>query len=717
MVLGELWRRPRRFRSPPDAPAGEFSAARAQSVLARLLASQTPHPAGSAENQALHARLSAELARLGVPAQTLTGMSCFAGRGAIQCGTVSDVIAEAVPGDGKAILLMAHLDSVPAGPGASDDASGVATILETIRALKAQPASARHSVMALFTDGEELGMLGAALFLRDPAWRARVGVVINVEARGTRGPSYLFQTSAGDGKLIDLYARSVANPAASSLYGEIYKYLPNDTDLTPFLKAGFPGYNFAFIGNVAAYHTRLDAIANLDPVSLQSQGDNMLGLARGLGRTDDFTALSGEDAIYFDVLGHWLPRLPTRFALPLAIIAFFIVALAGRLNRRPRAPPRRRLAALLMPPLLLIGCVMMGFLLAGLAGLISGNSDPSFAHPIALRIALSFGVWALALLAMRWSRSLEASWLWIASFGVVSAVFAPGLSPYFVFPAILAAPLLLLTIRAESGIALFLAALAGLLVWIGFAASGEAIMGLAAHPLFTIPVGLGLIALLPVMEAQKMDESIWRTSVLVSLLIAFGAAVTAGLLPAYSAAQPERLNLRYIEKGENAWLLADPVRRLPASLRAAADFSAEPQRGEVARGYSVSAPAALLSQPYAGVSRDGNTISLEFYGSRTADAMALIVSGGLDSVTVNGVRVAAPPGEVLINCATPDCARAKVVLSFSGPMPGHLLLVEQHYGLPPAADFLRRARPPWAVPSQQGDMTSVAEDLILPGGF
>src|SRR5258707_2967310 len=43
--------------------------------------------------------------------------------------------------------------------------------------------------------------------------------------------------------------------AASSLYGEIYKYMPNDTDMTPFLAAGLTGYNFAFLGNAAQYHT------------------------------------------------------------------------------------------------------------------------------------------------------------------------------------------------------------------------------------------------------------------------------------------------------------------------------------------------------------------------------------------------------------------------------------------------------------------------------
>ncbi|HWY62571.1 MAG TPA: M20/M25/M40 family metallo-hydrolase [Rhizomicrobium sp.] len=699
-----------------DAPQSQFSAARAQSVLTRLLGAQKPHPAGSAENGAVHARLSGELTRLGVPARMLTGMSCFAGRSTISCATVTDVIAEAIPGEGKAILLVAHLDSVAAGPGASDDASGVATILETIRALKTDPKTVHHPVIALFTDGEESGLLGAALFLRDPGWRARVGVVVNVEARGTSGPSYLFQTSGGDMNLVGLYAQSVALPRASSLYGEIYHYLPNDTDLTPFLNAGFTGYNFAFIGNVAAYHTGLDTIANLDPVSLQSQGDNVLELARGL-QSRDFAALSGEDGIYFDVLGRWLPRAPVRLALPLAVIAFFLVFLAGRLSIRPRASPRRRVLALLMPPLLLTGCVAMGFVLAGLAGLISGESDPSFAHPFALRIALSFGCWFVALLAMPWSRSIEASWLWLAGFGIAGAFFAPGISPYFIFPALIAAPLLLWTARWEGQVALALAALAALLVFIGFAANAEAIMGLRAHFLFTIPAALGLIALLPVMEAQNMGRGAWRAALLVSLAVALGAAVLAGLLPAYDTGQPERLNLRYVEKDGQSWWLADPVAHLPKSLRAAADFSEEPQLVEIARGYSAPAGDTLLPVPSSGLSRDKSHVLLDVYGSAAADGMALIVEGGLGAVTIGGAKVDAPQGRVLINCTGRDCARARVMLEFSGPMPGRILLAELRHGLPPKADFLRRARPDWAVPSQGGDVSAAVDDVILPGGF
>ena len=54
------------------------------------------------------------------------------------------------PGTGKAVVLMAHSDSVAAGPGAGDDGSGVAILLETIRALKARgtAASGEHPVVA-----------------------------------------------------------------------------------------------------------------------------------------------------------------------------------------------------------------------------------------------------------------------------------------------------------------------------------------------------------------------------------------------------------------------------------------------------------------------------------------------------------------------------------------------------------------------------------------
>jgi hypothetical protein len=703
-----------------DAPSTEFSASRAGAVLARLLGPQHPHPAGSAEDAAVHDRLLAELARLGVPFHTITGMSCAGRTPVISCATVSDIVAEVLPapnsGDKrKAILLMAHLDSVAAGPGAADDASGVATILETIRALKSDTQADRqknHPVIALFSDGEEAGLLGANLFLNDLGWRNRIGMVINAEARGNQGPSYLFQTSAGSSKLVDLYARSVAHPATSSLYGEIYKYLPNDTDLTPFLQAGFPGVNFAFIGNVADYHTPLDRRENLSPATLQSQGDNVLGLTRGL-LDAEFGTLKSGDAIDLDIARSWLPRLPLSFALPLAVTAFILIVLAGWFSPRGRPQPRRPLAEFLMPLLLLTGCIAAGFALSAVAALVSGNGDPAFAHPLPLRIGLAFAAWALALLTMR-SAGVMACWLWLALLGIVAAIFAPGFSPYFIFPGLVAALLLLLTPGAGRSTALFLAALAAMIVWLSLAANGEAIMGLAGHPLLMLASAMALTALLPVLAAQKMGEGAWRASIILSLAIALGAAVVQGLQPAYSASQPLRLNLRYVEKDGKSRLLADPVSRLPQRLRAAAAFSQTPQPLAGFLGYVAPMGHVQFSAPSATVTHRDNLVALDLHGSDAATGMVLVVPTGLQDVKVGDVHLPARGGGVTIRCGTADCASAHLVLNFSGPVPNSLLLLEQRPGLPPGAAALARARPDWAVQSGQGDTSFVAADVAIP---
>ena len=142
-------------------------------------------------------------------------MSCYgeARWRAITCGRSATSWRGGAGLDGPAILLMAHLDSVAAGPGAGDDESGVAIILETIRALKARGLTTQPSgPRAVHRWRGDWACWAPALFLHDPAWRARVGVVINVEARGNQGRSYLFQTSPGDGALVDLYARNVPHP-------------------------------------------------------------------------------------------------------------------------------------------------------------------------------------------------------------------------------------------------------------------------------------------------------------------------------------------------------------------------------------------------------------------------------------------------------------------------------------------------------------------------
>jgi len=687
-----------------DAPATQFSAARADAVLGRLLGGQHPRPAGSAENAAVRSRILKELTSVGIPTRISTQMSCFSENrwNTISCGTVTNILAQVSQGSGKEIVLMAHADSVAAGPGAGDDASGVATILEAVRALKARTKIGGHPVRILFTDGEENGMLGAAAYLRDPKARARTGAVINMEARGNQGPSYLFQTGAGDAKLIDLYARAMPQFAASSLYAEIYKYLPNDTDMTPFLTAGIPGTNFAFIGNAAQYHTSLDRRENIDPRSLQQHGENALGVTEAL-RGADLGALKSENAIYLDILGRWLPRLPASWSLGLSVAVFVLIALAGRGPFKAR----RSLLAFLIPPLLLVGAIGLGFGLHGLASWISGEPDPSFAHPLALRLSLAFGVFGVALLAAR-AASAVACWLWLAGLAAVCAIWAPGIVPYFLFPCLVAAPLLLL--GRGSDLALLIAALAGLVIWLSFNHGSEAIMGLRLHPLFMVTAAFGLITLLPLLaKARGLGAG-----AALSLVAAVVLAAVAGLQPAYSSTAPQRLNLGYLEQDGKALWLADPVPHLPASLRAAADFSATPQR-LVQMAYVAPAGRARHPAPQATVTRSGDTVTLDLATDGDGVSLQVPAKAKLRAVTVGGITTPAPERTFSITCGTPDCAKARIVLQLGSAEPFDLTLVAYARGLPAEGDKFLKARPAWAVPSQGGDRIFLAAKIAIPG--
>jgi len=693
----------------PEAPATQFSAARADAVLGRLLGDQRPHPVGSQAAAQFRARLLDELQAMGVQARTRTTTSCYSEPrwNNIPCATVTNITADVLPGTGKAILLMAHTDSVAAGPGAGDDGAGVATILETIRALKAR-GGAPHPVMALFTDGEEDGLLGAAAWLRQDAERANVGTVVNIEARGNQGPSYLFQTGKGDAGLIGLYAKGVTHVATSSLYAEIYRFMPNDTDMTTFLAAGIPGANFAFAGNVAHYHTPLDRRENIDPRSLQQHGENALELTDAL-RHADLAALQGGDSIYLDVLGLWLPRLPKSWSLPLSLAAFAVIALAGWLKPRERREVRRPVVAGLMPPLLFAGCIGMGFALHYVAAWLSGHADPSYATPVWMRLSLGFGVFAVAILCARGAGAI-ASWLWLSFLAMVCAVLSPGVVPYFLFPALVAAPLLLATVRGGREIALWISALAAMLLWIGLTASTEVLMGLGFTVLFTATAAFGLIAVLPLLKTPA-----WGFSLAAALLLAVGLAVTAGLQPAFSTSAPQRLNIRYVEQDGKASWLADPVEKLPADLRAAADFSAAPQR-LVEYGYVAPAGTAQFPPPAATVSRNGADVTLDF--NAPGDALGVLVpkEAQMQSLTLGGTTVSAPPRRLLIRCGTPDCGHARMVLKLASHAPLTLTLMSYRRGLPPEGAKLLKARPATAQPSQTGDVTVLAAKLAVPGG-
>src|SRR5579864_6551802 len=309
--------------------ASEFSAARAMTHLSVI--AHAPHPVNSAQHDLVRDYITSTLRTTGLESQVQTSTDAFGIQGALE-----NVVARLQGSTReKAILLVAHYDSVAVSPGASDDGAAVAALLETARALKSLP-QLKRDIIFLFTDGEEKHLLGARAFVSGHPWAADVGIVLNFEARGVRGPSLMFETSDENGWLIRNFGQAVSHPFANSLSYEIYKRMPNDTDFTVFRRAGYSGLNFAFIDGLAYYHTALDSIQNIDPGSLQHHGDYLLELARAFGNTTSDN-VRAQNLIYFDVLGKVLVRysqFTARILLGLAVVVTAAVLYLGIRNGR-----------------------------------------------------------------------------------------------------------------------------------------------------------------------------------------------------------------------------------------------------------------------------------------------------------------------------------------------------------------------------------------------
>lgn len=303
---------------PANASAMRFSAVRAFADVKTI--AQRPHPIRSADQARVRDALFVRMADLGLAPRLRPVDS--------DRGGLFNLLG-ALPGADRAqpaVLLTAHYDSVSSGPGAADDGAGVAAILETVRALQAS-GPRRRDVMVLLTDGEEAGLYGAQAFFSEDPMRAHVGVVINLEARGDRGRAVMFETHRQGGSMIGFLIGQGALTGASSLMPDLYRRLPNGTDLTEALERGYAGLNFAIFGGFDAYHRPSDTPDRLDLGSLQSLGDQALAAARALAMA---SAPPGRapDQVYADILGGPILRYPMAAGWALLAVAVAGLAIA-----------------------------------------------------------------------------------------------------------------------------------------------------------------------------------------------------------------------------------------------------------------------------------------------------------------------------------------------------------------------------------------------------
>ncbi len=319
-------------------PANEFSIERAMTPLLEI--TKEPHYLGSKAHEDVRKFLIGELQKLGLQPHIQEGFSLNSSSKTLNKPV--NIVARIEGSErGKALLLLSHYDSAPVPSyGASDDGSGLVTILESFRAYLASGARPKNDIIILFSDAEELGLDGAKLFVNEHPWAKEVGLALNFEARGTSGPSnMILETNGGNSNLIKGFiAANPEYPVASSLMYSVYKMLPNDTDSTIFREDGdIDSFFFAFIDDHFNYHTANDNINNLDTYSLAHQGSYLLPMLHHFANADLTKLKSTSDDVYFNFPIIKMVSYPFTWIWPmiiLAILIFLVLVFYGFYKRR-----------------------------------------------------------------------------------------------------------------------------------------------------------------------------------------------------------------------------------------------------------------------------------------------------------------------------------------------------------------------------------------------
>lgn len=317
-----------RYSTDFNAKSDEFSTDRAFEHIKNI--AETPHFVGTRNHSIVRNYIIEELEKLGLNVHTQQGYSLNAkGEYSIPENIIAKI--EGKNPNAKALVLLSHYDSEPhSSYGASDAASGVAAILEAVRAYLDAGVQPEHNIIICFSDAEELGLLGAKLFVEHHKWAKNIGLVLNFESRGSGGPSSMIvETNHGNANLIKTFAKSeVENPFGTSLMYSVYKLLPNDTDSTVFReKADIPGFFFAFIDDHFDYHTALDLPERLDKNSLTHQGDYAYNLLKHFSKVPLDDSLRAEsDMVYFDLpeFGMFYYPFSWIWAMYFACVGLFI---------------------------------------------------------------------------------------------------------------------------------------------------------------------------------------------------------------------------------------------------------------------------------------------------------------------------------------------------------------------------------------------------------
>ncbi len=186
-----------------------------------------------------------------------------------------NIVAE-LPGTDPAlkdqlVMIVAHLDSWHAATGATDNADGVATVLEAMRILKAVGARPRRTIRVALWGGEEEGLFGSKFWVAkhlggdaNRAAREKLDVYLNIDPG--YGPVYGFYMEGNDPAkaIFDAWLEPFKDLGARK---NVVAGIGN-TDHLSFIAEGLAGFNpvqeYANY-DVRIHHTNMDTMERMKP--------------------------------------------------------------------------------------------------------------------------------------------------------------------------------------------------------------------------------------------------------------------------------------------------------------------------------------------------------------------------------------------------------------------------------------------------------------------
>ncbi len=746
-----------------DAEQSEFSASRAFQTLQHLLQERQPHPADSYANEIVGKRIIEQLTKLGITPEIQDTQVCdhYKNSNRIRCVRVKNIIAEIKGSEpSNAILLSAHYDSVPAAMGASDAGSAVAALIETARLIKhdiqtsnKQP---RNSVVFLFNEGEEFGLFGAKAFMREHALAKKVRIALNLEARGTSGKSVMFETGENSGWLAKLYTQKAKSPLTSSLFYEVYKFLPNDTDLTIFKEYNVQGLNFAYAEQLPHYHTPLDNLVNTSLASIQHHGDNVWGVLKVI-KDLDLQEQAAENLVFTDILGLFSISWKESFNQWLCVILWlgFAVVFLMALNKKGFSL-LGVFKGIITPVILLITSVATAWCVQQLVMFLAGNNQPWFNNAFIMRIAIWASVLAISLLTLRLIAKKEMAFNlllgWLLTMIILASLasyYLPGISFLFVIPSFVGLALLALSIifcgrTLPKRLLLFssIVSLTSGLAFLPIVFLLEAMIGFPLSIALAVMLAFAWAGLLPLLVGRASNQlrifsqskayfsygvsGIAGTSIIAILFVSY--------LPSYSAFNPQPINFVYVNTQEKNQLLAltsnlpKPIKNgltnlsnaslqydkhLPWSLRKqyAVDFTNEVK-------------PKFITNPKVTINSGDNGLSYAIDIHSTAENLSELIIYIPSALKLDNIQINEQPFKVeQINrnyyqyrCRGLSCKNQKLILQFAGSIDKSsppIIMAEYIKGLPDQLQSIILSRENIATEIQGGDQSIYITELFL----